>query len=458
MAMRTFSLSRRPTPDAAEAAAWSAVSDFQSQTAEILAARPPWSARLTLHTLAAMVASLIVLAGILSVDRIVVGRGRVASEKPRISVQPLETSIVRAILVREGQVVRAGEVLARLDPTFQTADASLLGRRISGLEAEIGRIRAELSGAAFSAGDADNPDVVLQDRLYRSRQAEYRAAVESFRGKIAATETAIDRAQKEFAYYSERLGLMREVETMRKTLEAKATGSRINTIAASDLKVEMERNAAAQDGIVRSARSQLEVARADLAAYQQKWMSDLAQNLVDKQRQLDEAREQFSKAARRQELVEMRAMEDAVVLMVGDISVGSVIESAKKMFTLVPLTGGLKVEVEIQGRDQGFVQVGQEVEIKFDAWPFNQHGTAKGRVRSISGDSFSLKSDQGAAAPSVYVATIDVTDTALRSIPGDFRLVPGMPLSADIVVGEQTLLRYLLSRAMPVLAEGMQEP
>lgn len=457
MAMRTFSLSPRPTAEVDDAA-WSAVSDFQSQTAEILAARPPWSSRLTLHTLAAMVASVIVLAGVLSVDRIVVGRGRVTSEKPRIVVQPLETAIVRSILVREGQVVRTGDLLARLDPTFQTADASLLGRRISGLEAEIGRIKAELAGTAYKADNPDDADALLQERLFLSRQAEYRAAIESFRAKIDATETAIDRAQKEFRFYSERLGLMREVEAMRKTLEAKATGSRISTIAASDLKVEMERNAAAQDGIVRASKSQLEVARAELAAYQQKWVSDLAQGLVDKQRALDEAREQYSKAARRRDLVEMRAVEDAVVLMVGDISVGSVIESAKKMFTLVPLTGGLKVEVEISGRDQGFVQVGQEVEIKLDAWPFNQHGTAKGKVRSLSGDSFALKSEQGAAAPSVYVATIDIVDDKLKAVPDDFRLVPGMPLAADIVVGEQTLMRYLLSRAIPVLSEGMQEP
>jgi HlyD family type I secretion membrane fusion protein len=455
MAMRTFSLSRRPSPDAT---AWEAVSDFQSQTAEILSARPPLTARLTLHTLAALVASIIVLAGVLSVDRIVTGRGRVASEKPRIVVQPLETSIVRQILVKEGQVVRAGDLLARLDPTFQTADATLLTRRVSGLEAEVARIRAELAGKPYHAESPDNLDAVLQERLYDSRQAEYRAAIESFRGKIAANETTIERAKKEYASYSQRLALMTEVEAMRKTLEAKATGSRLNTIAASDLKVEMERNAAAQDGILRASQSQLEVARAELAAYQQKWISDLAQGVVDKQRALDEAREQYSKAARRRDLVEMRAVEDAVVLMVGDISVGSVIESAKKMFTLVPLTGGLKVEVEITGRDQGFVHVGQEVAVKFDAWPFNQHGTATGTVRSISGDSFSLKSDQGASAPSVYVATIDITKNDLRGVPEDFRLVPGMPLSADIVVGEQTLMRYLLSRAMPVLSEGMQEP
>ncbi|TBW32656.1 HlyD family type I secretion periplasmic adaptor subunit [Siculibacillus lacustris] len=452
--MRAMRLQLSP---AAERTARRDVADFQSDSAEILGARISFLSQLTLHVLAAMVVAAIVMAALMPIDRVVTARGRVTSVQPKMVVQPLETSIIRQINVREGQIVRAGEVLATLDPTFSGADVRMLAQRIATLEAETARLQAELRGVPFQAASTE-PTEVLQERLYGARAAQYRASLIGYDEKIGAAQSLLERANKELGYYGERLGLIREIETMRTTLQERQTGSRLNTIIASDQRVEIERNVAVQRLTLESAQHQLDGLRAERDGYQRKWVADVAEQLVDKQRQLDGARDDMAKAGKRRELIDLRAVQDAVVLQIGDISIGSVVESAKKIFTLVPLGGGLQIEVEVAGNDQGFVAVGQPVVLKFDAWPYTRHGTGRGVVRSVSGDSFRQTTATGGSGPAIYLAHVDIVDSNLRGIPADFRLVPGMPVTADVAVGSRTPLGYLLDKVIPLLTEGLREP
>ncbi|MDK9696864.1 MAG: HlyD family type I secretion periplasmic adaptor subunit [Siculibacillus sp.] len=453
--MTTVSLS--PPSLAADRAAARAVADFQTETAEILSSDLSPTSRLTLHVLAAMMAVGILLAGILPIDRVVTARGRVTSVEPHIVVQPLETSIVRHIAVREGQIVRAGDILARLDPTFSGADVAMLGQRIATLEAEIARLDAELRDAPYRPS-SDDPIETLQGRLWEARAAQLRALDLGFEEKIAAARATRERADREFAYYNERLTLIREVETMRTTLQERQSGSRLNTILASDQRVEIERNVEVQRLTALQSAHQIESLRAERETARRRWAADVAEQLVERRRLLAAAREEATKAGKRRELIDLRAVRDAIVLQVGDISIGSVVESAKKLFVMVPLEGGLQVEVELDAHDQGYLEVGQPVELKYEAWPYSRHGTGKGVVRSISADAFRRQSAQGGSGPAVYVAHVDIRETALRGVPADFRLVPGMPLTADVAVGSRTLLGYLLDKVIPLTSEGLREP
>jgi HlyD family type I secretion membrane fusion protein len=450
-------VSLSPPSLAADRAAARAVADFQSDTAEILSADLSRTSRLTLHVLAAMMAVVLVLAGVLPVDRVVTAHGRVTSVEPHIVVQPLETSIVRQIAVREGQVVRAGDVLARLDPTFSGADVAMLGQRIATLEAETARLDAELHDRPYVA-KSDGPVELLQASLWEARRAERRALDLGYEEKIAGARSTRERAEKELGYYTERLGLIREVESMRTTLQERQSGSRLNTIIASDQRVDIERNVEVQRLNAETAAHQLESLRAELDSSRRKWVADVAEQLVDRQRVLAAAREEMTKAGKRRELIDLRAVQDAVVLQITDISIGSVVESSKKLFVLVPLAGGLQVQVELAATDQGYVEVGQPVELKFDAWPYSRHGTGKGVVRTISADSFRQQNQQGAREPAVYLANVDILAADLRGVPADFRLVPGMPVTADVAVGSRTMLGYLLDKVIPLTSEGLREP
>ena len=125
--------------------------EFQWPSTAIVNAPIPRSARGITWIITSLVVTLIVVSGLIPIDQVVTATGIIVSRSPTIVVQPLDTSIVRSIDVRNGQRVRGGDVLARLDPTFATADLNTLNTQVASLEAETARLRAE------AAGNRQNP-------------------------------------------------------------------------------------------------------------------------------------------------------------------------------------------------------------------------------------------------------------------------------------------------------------
>jgi HlyD family type I secretion membrane fusion protein len=265
-------------------------------------------------------------------------------------------------------------------------------------------------------------------------------------------------AQRDATHYRSRLNVTTEIEGMRSTLEKKEIGSRLNTLLATDARTEISRTLSAAEQTARAAGHEAEALKAEREAFVQQWRSSVSTDLVTKQSELQQAQEELSKADRRKDLVELRAVDDGTVLNVADLSLGSVVKSGDVLVSLVPANAPLEVEAELDGADQGFVKIGDRVDIKLDAYRFIEHGTAKGVVRSISEDSFDRRENGSIANRRFYKARIEVTDTKLRDVPKDFRLIPGMPLQADIVVGDRTIIMYFMETALRRSAEAFREP
>jgi HlyD family secretion protein len=180
-------------------------------------------------------------------------------------------------------------------------------------------------------------------------------------------------------------------------------------------------------------------------------MEDLLGTLRDR----DAIAEQLEKAQMRRKLVTLTAPSDAVVLDIAKLSVGSVIQAAEILFTLVPLDAGLLAEVQIDAADIGYVKQGDHAHIKLDAFPFQRHGTLPGTVRTISGDAFQR---EGGAGGGYYLSRIDWGEAKLKRLPDHARLLPGMTLVAEIVVGKRSVMSYLLWPLTKAVEESIREP
>jgi HlyD family secretion protein len=240
------------------------------------------------------------------------------------------------------------------------------------------------------------------------------------------------------------------------------------SLAATDSLLETTRGLTNATETAEGARRDLDALKAERDAYEQNWLVEVSQKLADQTQKLADAREQLNKARLRRQLVELRANLDATVLTVAKVSIGSVLQSGDQFITLVPTDAPLEVEANILGRDGGFVQLGASVAVKFDTFPFSQYGLAHGTVRTISADSFTGQDDGKTRSGSVpakpegiepfYRSRITIDDVQLHNVPAGFRIVPGMPVTADIMIGKRTVLTYLLGRILPVASEAMREP
>jgi HlyD family secretion protein len=442
-----------------------AILEFQWPSTAIVNAIPPRSARRIIWIVASMVIALIAIAGLIPVDRVVTARGIVVSKAPTILVQPLETAIVRSIDVREGQRVKAGQVLARLDSTFASADFGALTAQVSRLEAETSRLQAEADGKPFVYSGND-PNWLLQASIYGYRKAQFDAKMDNYTHKLDELTALISRAQSDAAGYRARLGVAQNIERMRKQLEAEQAGSKLSSLQASDARAEMERALSNANQTTEGAKRDQAALAAERDAFVRGSQGDVSQQLAETQGKLNDARELLNKAKLRRQLVELHAEGDAIVQSVAKVSVGSVLQSGEQLITLVPDEAPLEVEANISGTDNGFVHVNDPVVIKFDTFAYSQYGMAEGAVRVISPDSFTAQTEARHPTSAVpvsgteafYRARITLEKVALHDVPAGFQLIPGMPVTADIKVGKRTVLQYLLGLILPVTREGMREP
>jgi HlyD family secretion protein len=414
-----------------------------------------------------MFAACIMAMWLIPIDRVVTAQGKVVSLAPMVVVQPLETSIVRSIDVTEGQIVHAGDVLARLDPTFASADAGALQAQVSSLQAEVARMQAEVEEQPFQYSGAD-PPMLLQAAIYAQRESERRSKLEFYRRKIDALASTAARSTADASAFRERLAVAQTVETMRKKLEALQVGSQLSALISTDSRLEVERNLSTAINTGESAKAELAAMIAERDGYVQNWRVQIAEALSEGSRKLSDAREALNKALLRRQLVELHADQDATVLTIAKVSRGSVLQVGEQLITLVPADAPLEIEANIAGRDNGFVHLGAPVAVKFDALPSTQYGLAYGTVRTISADSFTAQDSakaRSASAPvnpanteSFYRSRIALDRLMLHDVPAGFHIMPGMPVTAGIKVGKRTVMTYLLGRVLPVMSEGMREP
>src|SRR4051794_1474151 len=157
-----------------------AVAEFQSDAMEVEERAPPRLARVTLYCVVALILAAVGWAAGSRVDMIVTAQGKLITTKPNLVVQPLETSVIREIHVRAGDVVNRGDTLATLDPTFSQADLDQLRTRVAAFDATINRLKAELGGYEFVVADSSNPDDVLQGKMFDQRRTFYQTQLRNF--------------------------------------------------------------------------------------------------------------------------------------------------------------------------------------------------------------------------------------------------------------------------------------
>jgi membrane fusion protein, hemolysin D len=435
---------------------------FQSETGEILEAPEPFGVRSMVYVLGAFLIALVVLSLVTRLDRVVTSTyGKIVTTQPTIVVQALDASIIKTLDVREGERVKAGDLLATLDPTFVAADVDALKLQVAGLDAQIERCDAEIAGRPYEPVPSPNPAVArygqVQKAYYLQRKAQLDGQVRAYNEQIGQYTATIAKLRNNQSRYNDRAKLAEEVEHMRATLAAAQVGSRLNLLAATDQKTELLRNLEFDHNSLVESEHQLQATIATRDAFIQQWLGQASQELVTARNQRDTARQQLEKALKHKDLVRLVASEDSIVLKMAKLSVGSVLNVAEPLLYLAPLRSPVEIEAHFLSRDVGFLRPGDAVKVKLAAYNYFEHGTAEGTVRWISEGAFSVDDNNQPTEP-YYKVRIALTNVDLHNVPQSFRLIPGMTLTADVHIGTRSILMYLVEGAVRTMSEAMREP
>lgn len=435
---------------------------YQSETDAIREAAIPSGPRIAIWLLAGLFASCLLVTVFVPVDRVVSSEsGKVVPTKAINVFQALDPSIIKTIDVKEGQIVRSGQLLATLDQTFAAADVNQLKLQLASLDAEIARAEAELAGRAPTFPNSGYPDQArynaIQQELFIERNAQYKAQVSSYDEKLRETDATITKLRNDESRYAEREKISKQIEDMHAKLTERQVDSLLDLLGAQDQRLEMLRTVENDQNSLIEAQYQMASLKSDSQAFKEQWAAATSQELVTARNSRDTALAQLAKASKHQDLVRLTAPEDAVVLTVAKLSVGSVLKEGDSLLTLMPLKTPVEAEINVLSRDVGFLRAGDPATLKIDAFNSVEHGTADGRVRWISDGAFT-KDDNGQPVAPYYKARIRISAFHFTGVPASFRLIPGMTLSADMKVGRRSLARYILGGALRGVGESMREP
>jgi hemolysin D len=249
-------------------------------------------------------------------------------------------------------------------------------------------------------------------------------------------------------------------------LQQLQVGSKLDTLAATDDRLNMQAGLASALSSAQQSTRDLAAQEAEENTFIQQWRANNSTQLSTAINNLTQAVQALAKAKLNDQLVVLTAPQDSIVQAVASISAGGVLQSGATLMNLVPINAPLAIEADVSGEDSGYVHVGDQVAIKFDTLPFLEFGSAEGTVTNVSPDSFNPQEQSATAGPPLpgapqtlyYKVNVSLDVLNLHNVPDGFAMVPGMPVSADMKVGTHSIMSYFTTKLLPVAYESLHEP
>ena len=437
--------------------------DFAPGILKLQDAPPSPLPRLVLWILLALCAIAFLWAAVGRLDIIAVAQGRIVPQSYLQIVQPAEQGIVKELLVREGDAVRAGQVLVRMDARLSEADIRTLRNELALRSLTLRRIDAELAGKPLVARKDDPPELFAQvDAQYRARRQAYLDAVATEQSVLAKAEQDLKGAAEVQQKLAKMLPLYREQEEAFDKLSKEGYAGRLMVLEKSRDRIEKEQDLKAQEFTIASLRATIEQAHKRIAQLSSNYRRELQNERVDVEAQYARLEQDADKQSTRRELLELKAPQDGIVKDLATHTVGSVLSPGTVVMTLVPVNDPMQAEVWVTHDDAGFVAPKQPVKLKLATYPFQKYGMVAGEVKRVSPDASEVGESRSArggesGAGAGYRTLVSVKAPYLEADGKRYPLSPGMAVTAEINLGTRTVLEYILSPVQRTLHEAGRE-
>jgi HlyD family secretion protein len=380
----------------------------------------------------------------------VVAQGSLVVDSNVKKVQHLSGGIIKEIRVREGDHVKAGDILVRLDETQTKASNSVVNANFDELLAQQARLEAERDGG----GQIDFPPRLIQkarepnsdaQRTMAAEQKLFELRRQARDGKKAQLKERVAQLKKEIqGYVGQTAAKEREISLISKELDGVRELREKNLVPLTRLTA-LERDAARIEGernqlIATTAQSEGKITETELQIIQvdQDLRSEVAKDLSETRGKVSEFAEKKVATDDQLNRTEIRAPQNGIVQQLAVHTVGGVVAAGESIMLIVPDADNLIVESKIAPQDIDQLYVRQDATLRFTAFNMRTTPEIKGRVNFISAD---ITQDQRTGV-SYYVARIGLDPTEVARL-GEVKLIPGMPVTAFIKTSERTMLSYI---------------
>lgn len=442
--------------------------DFQPALLQVQSRPPAPLGRAVLWLVLALVAAALAWAALAKLDVVAVADGKLVPAGYLKIVQPSEQGVVKEILVQEGELVREGQLLMRMDTAISSADLRALTVEYDTKRLALRRIDAQLAGSPL-ARQADDPA-----GLYAQTAAQYAANVAAYRSALSQEQAVHERARNDFAAAQEVRAKLRAVlphyreqERAYEKLSKDGFAGHLMYTDKQRERIEKEQDLKTQEFTIAGARASMAQSERRLAQITADYRRSLGTERAEAAPQAERLREELAKQRHRHELLELRAPQAGSVKDLATHTPGTVVAPGTILMTIVPEGEKLRAEVWVSNDDIGFVRAAQPARIKLAAFQFQKYGMLDGTVAQVSADatedpnpntrSGGLAGRDRPAGPLAFRTLVDLGSQHLASDGQRYALAAGMQVVAEIHLGERTVLEYLLSPVQKAFQEAGRE-
>ena len=417
----------------------------------------PRVVRITLWAILGFSIILITWASLAEIDEVTRGEGKAIPSSRLQKIQNLEGGIVAEVFVHEGEVVKAGAPLLRLDDTRFRPNAGESEADRYALEARVQRLTAQLADKETLTLSPDivekAPDIANGEmELFTSVNKRIQSELSGLDEQLVQKKQELLDYQAKAEQYRRSLGLLQQEIGMSEPLVAKGAISRVEVLRLRRSEVETR-------GQLESVTLAVPRAQAAIKEIESKVGETRGRYRSEALSQLNEARTDLSKIEATGKAIDDRVNRTLVTSPVRGIvqqlmvnTIGGVIQPGNDLVEIVPLDDTLLFEAKIRPQDIAFLRPGQEAIVKFTAYDYTIYGGMKGKLEQISPDTVTDKDGK-----SFYVIRLRTDKNHLGSDEKPLIIIPGMVASVDIITGKKTILAYLLKPILRAKAEAFRE-
>jgi hemolysin D len=385
-------------------------------------------------------------------------------------VQPADAGIVQEILVKEGETVKAGQILMRMDMKLAEADAKTIGNDLGLRSLQLRRIDAELGGKPLLR-KPDDPE-----GLFRQVNAQYHDHRLSYIDSLGQAQQALKKSQRE---HDSAKAVLLKLEQITPILKQQADAyadmgkeGYAPQVTVRDKQreyLEKSQDLHAQESTVASLEAAVNQANKQIDQVTSKYRSDLQNERMEAEGQHRKLQQDWVKQEYKNGLLELKSSQAGIVKDLATHTIGTVVSPGTVLLSIVPENEPLVAEVMVKNDDVGFVYLHEKVKLKLAAYPFEEYGMLDGVVTRIDADSGSdtqtqsqskdqsKDKQQNQPPPLNYKAIISFDSQELVAEGKKFKLLPGMQVVAEINQGSRTVMKFLLSPVSKTLDESGHE-